>query len=83
MPAPKLPSTASCWFRADCELLDRPPLIFSAHSALTQRSSRLKAFLPGPNVCVYFFRIGLYPSAINRARIASASLMSMNGPTCT
>src|ERR1035437_9002182 len=31
----------------------------------------------------YFFRIGLYPSAINRARIVSASLMSENGPTCT
>ncbi len=32
---------------------------------------------------LYFFRIGLYPSAINRVRIASASLISTNGPTCT
>jgi len=31
----------------------------------------------------YFFRIGLYPSATSLARVASASLMSANGPTCT
>ncbi len=31
----------------------------------------------------YFFRIGLYPSAIKRVRIASASFTSENGPTCT
>src|ERR1035441_6712828 len=31
----------------------------------------------------YFLRIGLYPSAINFVRIASASLTSENGPTCT
>src|ERR1700733_8714234 len=31
----------------------------------------------------YFFRIGLYPSPTRRVRIASASLMSANGPSCT
>src|SRR5262249_45471352 len=31
----------------------------------------------------YFFRIGLYPSPIKRVRVASASLTSVNGPTCT
>src|SRR5262249_18771006 len=31
----------------------------------------------------YFFRIGLYPSPTSLARAPSASLMSLNGPTCT
>src|ERR1700687_348870 len=36
-----------------------------------------------PGFLHYFFKIGLYPSPINFVRIASASLMSPNGPTCT
>src|SRR4029077_7536972 len=31
----------------------------------------------------YFFRIGLYPSPISRVRMASASLASPYGPSCT
>jgi len=31
----------------------------------------------------YFFTMGLYPSATSLVRMASASLMSVNGPNCT
>ncbi len=31
----------------------------------------------------HFFTIGLYPSLISLVRMASASLISENGPTCT